>query len=245
MIHEIIQALERGRYREVELSRRKFLHISGIAGGVLLSPTFTAKLARAQLRRRIKGKPITVICAQAQDPITMDARQHTDTVTANVVDNPMFDYLIYRESEKMTLVPGLAERWELKDDRTMRFYLRKGVKFHNGKEMTAEDIAHALESMKDPEFLKVSPGKRWKSYAKAWVDNEKPMTVVDRYTVDLNMTKTYPLAEARCAGSIGMAVNKEYDLSVGYEKFGRSPIATGIFKFVEWERDVKVVQEAH
>jgi peptide/nickel transport system substrate-binding protein len=55
----------------------------------------------------------------------------------------------------MTLEPRLAERWERIDDLTMRFYLRKGVKFHSGNPFTAADVQFTLERLyQNPEFQK-------------------------------------------------------------------------------------------
>ena len=44
----------------------------------------------------------------------------------------------------MNIIPGLAESWEQIDDKTMQFKLRKGVKFHNGYDFTAEDVKFSL-----------------------------------------------------------------------------------------------------
>ena len=46
-------------------------------------------------------------------------------------------------------MPALAERWETPNDTTFVFHLRKGVKFHNGQEMTGDDVAYSLETAVD------------------------------------------------------------------------------------------------
>jgi peptide/nickel transport system substrate-binding protein len=55
-----------------------------------------------------------------------------------------FDPLV-RYAQNMEFEPRLAERWERMDDLTMRFYLRKGVKFHSGNPFTAKDVKFTFE----------------------------------------------------------------------------------------------------
>ena len=49
------------------------------------------------------------------------------------------------DAQDMSFEPRLAERWERLDDLTMRFYLRKGVKFHSGNPFTAKDVKFTFE----------------------------------------------------------------------------------------------------
>ena len=51
--------------------------------------------------------------------------------------------------DNFEVLPGLAERWEQPDDRTYVFTLRPGVTFHNGREMTADDVVFSLERVRD------------------------------------------------------------------------------------------------
>src|SRR5436853_2018484 len=67
----------------------------------------------------------------------------------DVVLKPMMENLLSRDLKTGDLSPMLAERWEvLEGGRAWRFYLRKGVQFHNGQgEMTAEDVKFTLEAI--------------------------------------------------------------------------------------------------
>jgi ABC-type transport system substrate-binding protein len=59
----------------------------------------------------------------------------------DVVLKPMYENLLTRDPKTGELAPMLAERWQVLDGgRTWKFHLRKGVRFHNGAEMTAEDV---------------------------------------------------------------------------------------------------------
>ncbi len=65
----------------------------------------------------------------------------------DVVLKPLWENLLSRDS-KGNLIPMLAERWEVLDGaRTWRFHLRKGVRFHNGSELTAEDVRFTFTSI--------------------------------------------------------------------------------------------------
>lgn len=73
--------------------------------------------------------------------------------------------------------PLLATRWEYRGDNTWRFYLREGVKFHNGEELTAEAVKRSLEEEIRPSgraVLKIEKGS---------------VKVVDKYTVDIVTTE--------------------------------------------------------
>jgi peptide/nickel transport system substrate-binding protein len=83
-----------------------------------------------------------------------------------------FDPLV-RYAQNMEFEPRLAERWERLDDLTMRFYLRKGVKFHSGNAFTAKDVKFTFDRFyKSKDF-------------KGLFTPFDGCTVVDDYTVDI------------------------------------------------------------
>src|SRR5262245_35038688 len=66
----------------------------------------------------------------------------------DVVLKPMYENLLTRDPKTGELAPMLAERWQVLDGgRTWRFHLRKGVRFHNGAEMTAEDVKFTFTTL--------------------------------------------------------------------------------------------------
>lgn len=95
--------------------------------------------------------------AIAEGPKTMDP-YFTSGVTMNHVGRPIFQTLleVYQptaDTDTRTnnqVEPLLAERWEMPDDKTLIFHLRKAVKFHNGDEMDADDVVFSLEYARDP-----------------------------------------------------------------------------------------------
>lgn len=85
---------------------------------------------------------------------------------------------LLRFNHKMEIEPSLAVSWEYSDPKTLIFKLRKGVKFHNGQEMDAEDVKYSFERMKNPK-TSVYP-----DYTKAI----SSIDIVDKYTVKFNLS---------------------------------------------------------
>jgi peptide/nickel transport system substrate-binding protein len=147
----------------------------------------------------------------------------------------VFDALV-RTDEKSRPVPGIAT-WRTPDPRTWEFQLRKGVKFHDGAELTAEDVVFSLER---PYSITGSPGG-FQTYVRPIVAKE----VVDRYTVRLKTAAPYgallqDLAEV-------MIVSKRAAARASGEDFdrGQAAIGTGPYKLVRFVRGSRVELARH
>ncbi len=92
----------------------------------------------------------------------------------------VFDPLV-RWTQDMKFEPRLATKWERLDDLTVRFYLRKGVKFHSGNPFTAKDVKWSFDRMRKSADFKGLLGPFDGCY------------IVDDYTVDIKTKKPYPL----------------------------------------------------
>src|SRR3954468_13436947 len=82
--------------------------------------------------------PKTVTIARTAEAPSLDPHQATAAPSVYVYAN-IFDTLIQQEND-LSLKPGLAERWEQISPTTWRFYLRKGVKFHDGTPFNAQAV---------------------------------------------------------------------------------------------------------
>ena len=78
------------------------------------------------------------------NPLRLDPRYATDANSVRV-SGLIYNSLL-RADEKSELRPELAESWRMADDRTYVFDLRRDVRFHNGKQFTAEDVKYTFES---------------------------------------------------------------------------------------------------
>ncbi|MCA9409410.1 MAG: hypothetical protein KC733_12025, partial [Candidatus Omnitrophica bacterium] len=91
----------------------------------------------------------TLVWGVTNPPTIINPLLTTHSISMGIIDL-VFNGLI-RIDEKGKLEPDLAERWEISEDKlTYTFYLRKGIHFHNGEELTAVDVAYTYEQLKDP-----------------------------------------------------------------------------------------------
>ena len=114
-----------------------------------------------------------VVMALGTDPSTLDPHMHALRVGI-IVEYQMFDTLLERDLKSMAPVPKLAESVKAINDATWEVKLRPGIKFHNGKEMTADDVQFTVDRILNPE--QKSPGRG--NYT--WI---KAVEVVDALTV--------------------------------------------------------------
>ena len=82
------------------------------------------------------------------DPPTLDPALAGDTTSAGYIVE-IFSGLVTINRE-LKVVPDIAERWDISDDgKTYTFYLRKGVKWHDGSAFTADDVVHSVQKFTD------------------------------------------------------------------------------------------------
>jgi peptide/nickel transport system substrate-binding protein len=174
---------------------------------------------------------VTVI---QQLPITtLDANMEQSLANLNPSIH-MADPLIFREPNG-SVKPHLATAWSYPDEKTLRFKVRQGVKFHTGDVMTTEDVAFTYTRLLDPKTeSRHTPALRAIGEVKA----------VDAETVDFVLKE--PDATLLGRLSILPVIPKKYFESVGgTDAFGQKPVGTGPFKFVEWVKGQRVVMEAN
>lgn len=142
----------------------------------------------------------------------------------------VFNGLVYIESD-YTPVADLAKSWENPDDKTWVFHLRQGVKFHDGQELTAEDVKYTYETILDEAFA---------SPVLAFYEPIQSIEVIDDYTVQFNLDSVYgPFLSYMDMGIVPKSVAEAQG-----EAFGNNPIGTGPFKFVNWQRGDSIELEA-
>ncbi len=158
----------------------------------------------------------------------------------DVVLKPMYENLLSRDVKTGELIPMLAERWQVLDGgRTWKFYLRKGVRFHNGVELTAEDVRFTFASVaKEGSANSLAPEFRL----------IKSMEVEDPYTLTVRFEKPSVVFGNKVTqglfASSAFIQSKRHIESAGEQGAERSPVATGPWKFVEHVRGDRIVFEA-
>src|SRR5437764_11703326 len=76
---------------------------------------------------------------------SLDSYSLNETFTLGVLGN-VYEGLTKR-GKNLEIIPGLAERWEVVEPTRWRFHLRKGVKFHNGEDFTADDVVFSADRL--------------------------------------------------------------------------------------------------
>jgi len=199
---------------------------------VLLVTAVAAAIAWRPAPARAAGNVLTV--AFSTDIVTLDPHQNTDLNTMQVLLQ-IYEHLVALGRDGK-FHPVLAESWEVVDDRTWRFKLRHGVRFHNGEEFTAEAVKFTLDRLADTkEQMRSGPSFR---------QNIAEVVVQDPYTVLVKTKAPYPdlLALLHLSGGI---IPPKYFQSVGKERFAREPNGTGPYRFGSWKRDVQVTLQAN
>jgi peptide/nickel transport system substrate-binding protein len=142
----------------------------------------------------------------------------------------MFDYLVgVTPDGQPAQAGGLASKWETSaDHKRWTFHLRKGVKFHNGDEMTSEDVKFSLQRAMSKRSTTGYAGP----LRALIVDIETPAP--DRVVVvTKEPTLIIPTYLSRSLSTEGMVLPKKYIEANGDDVFARKPVGTGPYRFVE------------
>lgn len=178
----------------------------------------TGRWDRYRLRRAQRHTNL----AQGADITSLDPHQGKET-TAVQVTKHIFDTLTVVNPETGVLEPSLAESWEQTSDTSYRFKLRQDVKFHDGSQMTAEDVKFSLD-------------RAIKSAAVSYiVDFIDTVNAVDEYTVDITLDAPYAPALRNLSVPFAAIVPKKA-VEQDEEGFKLHPIGSGPYKFVDWKQ---------
>src|SRR6266849_8725765 len=176
-----------------------------------------------------KPDPNTLVMIIERSPTNLDPRVGLDAQSERI-DDLIFDDLFTRDAH-LNVAPGLAERWETPDPLTYTFHLHQGVKFHDGRPLTARDVKWTFDSLLQGKI------RSTKSAVYRFVDR---IDASDDYTVVFHLKEPFAtLLWNLSDGAIGIV-----PYGSGNE-ISRHPIGSGPFRFVSAEQDKNVIIESN
>ncbi|WP_416386121.1 ABC transporter substrate-binding protein [Alkalithermobacter thermoalcaliphilus] len=145
---------------------------------------------------RVSNKQETVIRTWMNNDITtLDPAMAFDQESSRLFSNIHLGLLT--QGQSTNIMPGIAKSWYVEEDNlTWVFNLRKGCKFHNGREVTAEDVKYSLErllspSLKSPNSWFLLPICGAKEYMEGKTREVNGIKIIDRYRISIKLESSY------------------------------------------------------
>lgn len=241
------------------LRRRALIAASGLAATSFGLP----RIALGQADTR---PAITIAVQQIANSAALEPLREQSNVGQRVFSF-IFERLIMQDLlAKLEEVPGLAESWKRIDARTVEFTLRKGVKFHNGDELTADDVVFTFsrDRMFGPDY-DISSNKTLftsvlirdavqgknlppevPAVAKRLFPALEKVEAVDKYTVRF-VNRTPDVTMEGRIGRLGSDIvsRRAYEESKSWLDWARAPVSTGPYKVREFVPDQTLTLDSH
>jgi peptide/nickel transport system substrate-binding protein/oligopeptide transport system substrate-binding protein len=208
---------------------------AGIVPGGVARAEDAAHAAGGVYRRPLKA-----------DPATLDPARVSDIYGRSVAQQ-VFDGLVQFD-QTLTIVPSLAQFWTAsRDGLTWTFTLRKGVRFHHGREMTADDVVFSFTRLLDPRvksgaadvFASIQGAAEFRAGSASQVSG---LVAVDRHTVRVTLNASFaPFVSLLAIGQAKIVPREVVERDP--DGFGARPVGTGPFRFVRWTRGKEIVLE--
>jgi peptide/nickel transport system substrate-binding protein/oligopeptide transport system substrate-binding protein len=222
----------------------------GVCGLLLgLAPVRTAAQERPAARERAPAQEGGVYRRPlGNDPATLDPARIRDIYSLAVAQQ-LFDGLVQFD-QTLSITPALAQFWAAsRDGLTWTFTLRKGVRFHHGREVTAEDVVYSFTRLVDPRtrsggadlFMRIEGAP---AFREGRTRHLSGLVALNRYTVRVKLTDaSVPFVSVLAVGQAKI-LPRELVQEQG-DRFGQEPVGTGPFRFVRWEHGHEIVLAAN
>jgi peptide/nickel transport system substrate-binding protein len=174
----------------------------------------------------VRAQGAGLVVQTTAEPPGLDLTATPASATATVVFYNIQEALVKVDAQGR-LVPWLAERWHTTDNLNYTFFLKKGVRFHGGRELTAEDVEFVLDRARNPE-TKHPHARQYEDIA--------TIHVRDPYTVTVALKRTNAMFLYNLARQGSVIYPRE---AVDQQK--SQPIGTGPFMLERWDRGDRIV----
>lgn len=179
-----------------------------------------------------KNAPVggTVYLDLAGEPASLNFFTATDGYSQTIFGK-VFDSLISRNIDTYEIQPAVAEKWEVsKDGLNYTFYLRKGVKFHDGKDLTAEDVKFSYDAIMNKDYKAV--------ILRPFYSFIEKVTVHSPYKISFKVKKKY-FKNMDFIG--GMPILPKHKYSNPKKKYNKKIYSSGPYKLDVWQKGRKIV----
>lgn len=177
-------------------------------------------------------EPLSLTGASAADAKRLLPLFASDSASADI-SGKVFNGLT-KYDKNLNIIGDLAESWQIsKDGKEIIFNLRKGIKWHDGEEFTAEDVLFTYRAITNPK----NPTPYSSNYGPV-----KQVQALDKYT--LKVTYEKPFAPALESWSMGIIPKHLFESEELFNSpYNRKPIGTGPYKFKEWITGQRTILE--
>jgi peptide/nickel transport system substrate-binding protein len=188
-----------------------------IFSGMILGAMFSSEAAA---QKPVYGGTLTI--ALAAEPSGLDPTTNPSAAIKRVVHHNLLESLL-KVDRTGGVVPALAKSYQVsKDGKEYSFTLYPGIKFHDGKPCTAEDVKYSFERLLDPKTA---------APYRMYYESIESIQVVDPLTVRFKMKKVDSNFLFNVARGDAVIVPRQ-----GIDRLKSAPIGTGPFKLAEWKR---------
>jgi peptide/nickel transport system substrate-binding protein len=230
---------------------------------LLTATAAAAALPRFAIAQSDQRPTITVAVQKVANSNTLDSLREQSNVGTRMMPLYCERLVDLNWQGQLESVPGLATQWRRVDDKTVEFTLRPGVKFHDGNEMTADDVVFSFSPQhmfgatrpadsKTLELTNVVNTVRSKTLPpevppvsrRLWPALDK-VVAVDKYTVRfVNATPDVTLEGRASQRGSEVISQRAYDASPSWLDFARKPIGTGPYMVREYKTDDMLILDA-
>jgi peptide/nickel transport system substrate-binding protein len=199
-----------------------FMKKTRISIGALAAGLMAAMLVFAGCQDGADRGTNTLVVGTIGNPVSLDPVMVNDSASAMVFQQ-VFNTLFDLDFDTLDVRPALAERWEFEDGgQALRVFLRRGVLFHNGDEMTANDVKFSLDrAIASPQVAVI-------------VNMIESTTVVNSHEALIRFSAPWTPALAHLAHVATSIVSERAFREMGGDAFAQSPVGTGPMRFVSW-----------
>jgi len=201
----------------------------------------------------VKGKEMVIKGGVYRRPLefmprTLDPALTTDIYSVAVIQQ-ICDGLVQFDKD-LNVVPAIAKSWKISSDGlTYTFFLKEGIKFHHGREVTADDFVYSFSRIIDPKNKSIAAKLLEKVMGFNEFQNGKANIVkgfksVGKYIFEIRLSEPfYPFISV--LGTIHLKVVPKEEVEKSSSDFAKAPIGAGPFKFLSMKENEEIILEAN